>query len=90
MLRIMYLYLFQAQYDRYAVQVSEGTLLGKEMRTSTGYRYFSFSGIPYAEPPLGELRFAVRISNSPQFHWQMQIMYYLSVRPATLIFYFPF
>lgn len=40
------------------VKVTQGWLEGEVLETVTGDRkYYSFKGIPYAEPPLGKLRF---------------------------------
>nr|ATJ44492.1 acetate esterase 18 [Helicoverpa armigera] len=39
------------------VEVSQGTLQGKECTTYYGKKYYSFEGIPYAKPPVGRLRF---------------------------------
>lgn len=39
------------------VTVSEGILEGEVLESSVGGNYYSFKGIPYAEPPLGDLRF---------------------------------
>lgn len=41
------------------VVTSKGTIQGKEDVTDAGVAYFSFSGIPFARPPLGNLRFRV-------------------------------
>lgn len=41
------------------VEVSEGILEGKVVDNEYGCPYFSFKGIPYAEPPVGDLRFKV-------------------------------
>ena len=41
------------------VQVEEGLLRGKEERDASGKPFYSFQGVPYARPPLGDLRFKV-------------------------------
>ena len=35
-----------------------GTFQGKETVAPNGQAYMSFQGIPYAKPPIGDLRFA--------------------------------
>lgn len=42
------------------VTVSEGKLAGDWMRTRGGRRIAAFKGIPYAAPPVKDLRFQVR------------------------------
>ncbi|PNF42132.1 Esterase FE4 [Cryptotermes secundus] len=39
------------------VDVAQGSLRGKETTAKSGLKYYSFKGIPYAKPPLGQLRF---------------------------------
>ncbi|EDV55476.1 esterase B1 [Drosophila erecta] len=39
------------------VQVKQGVVVGRQKKLSNGLDYNSFLGVPYAEPPLGELRF---------------------------------
>lgn len=44
------------------VQVEEGKLRGIEKTSShTGKQFNAFLGIPYAKPPIGDLRFKVRL-----------------------------
>ncbi|KAJ9581580.1 hypothetical protein L9F63_023239, partial [Diploptera punctata] len=43
--------------DTVTVTVSQGQLRGRVAYTVNGATYFSFQGIPYAKPPVGELRF---------------------------------
>jgi len=42
------------------VQVAEGKLNGVVVNGYNNVRYLAFRGIPYAKPPVGELRFKVR------------------------------
>lgn len=49
------------------VEVSQGVLKGKECITFYGKKYYSFEGIPYAEPPVGKLRFC---NPEPPKPWQ--------------------
>ncbi|CAG2062647.1 unnamed protein product, partial [Timema podura] len=39
------------------VELSQGIIQGKVGSTVSGVAFYSFQGIPYAEPPVGELRF---------------------------------
>ncbi|XP_072948632.1 esterase FE4-like [Epargyreus clarus] len=39
------------------VKVTQGVLEGKVAKSHFGQTYFSFEGIPYAKPPVGQLRF---------------------------------
>ncbi|CAD0249730.1 unnamed protein product [Spodoptera exigua] len=39
------------------VKVNEGLLEGEVVKNEYGGTYYSFKGIPYAQPPLGDLRF---------------------------------
>ncbi|KAE8742410.1 Carboxyl/Cholinesterase 38, partial [Frankliniella occidentalis] len=41
------------------VSVEQGRLLGRTLVSSKGTKYHAFSGIPYAAPPIGDLRFKV-------------------------------
>nr|CAD7198898.1 unnamed protein product [Timema douglasi] len=46
-------------YGQYVtVDIDQGTLRGNTNSTVSGTTYYTFLGIPYAKPPLGELRFA--------------------------------
>lgn len=41
------------------VTIKEGLLRGNLEKTHNGYTYFSFIGIPYAKPVVGDLKFKV-------------------------------
>ncbi|XP_020282812.1 esterase E4-like [Pseudomyrmex gracilis] len=52
--------------DRIAVNVSEGKLIGIiEKEDVYGNKYAAFRGIPYAQPPVGELRFKDPVPPKP-------------------------
>jgi hypothetical protein len=42
------------------VVLKQGRLKGHRLTTRKGREIFAFQGIPYAKPPVGELRFQVR------------------------------
>lgn len=53
---------------RPVVTVNEGKLLGKkEISTFSGLEYLAFYGVPYGEPPVGNLRFRVTINSGRLF-----------------------
>ncbi|CAH2092309.1 unnamed protein product [Euphydryas editha] len=54
------------------VEISDGILEGQIIENPYGCPFFSFKGIPYAEPPIGELRFK---APQPIRPWQ-------GIRPA--------
>ncbi|XP_038219764.1 esterase FE4-like [Zerene cesonia] len=47
------------------IKVNEGVLEGSKVDNVYGKPYFSFKGIPYAEPPVGDLRFKAPKPKSP-------------------------
>lgn len=44
---------------RPTVMVKEGWLRGMKINSEVGESFISFKGIPFAEPPVGDLRFKV-------------------------------
>lgn len=46
------------------VTIPQGTLRGQKEVSPIGDIYYSFSDIPYAKPPIGELRFKVNFKIS--------------------------
>lgn len=45
---------------KYLVKIPQGTLLGREFISDlNGSVFYAFLGIPYAKPPVGNLRFMV-------------------------------
>jgi len=47
--------------ERIGVRVRDGKLVGIVQKGIYGGRYVAFREIPYAKPPVGELRFKVKI-----------------------------
>lgn len=43
------------------IEINDGALLGKSFTSLNGRSYQGFRRIPYAQPPIGPLRFQVRL-----------------------------
>jgi len=53
--------LFFQPHKEKAVTISQGTIIGLQRKTLFSKKlYFSFLGVPYAKPPIKDLRFKVR------------------------------
>ena len=52
------------------VIVKQGALKGAIIENIDGGEYICFSGIPYAEPPIGDLRFKVILISNNIFVWR--------------------
>lgn len=53
--------LYSIKEDDPVVEVGQGLIQGTIRSTPKGKSYYAFLGIPYAKPPIGELRFQVSI-----------------------------
>lgn len=51
--------------DEPEVQLSLGWLNGRWVQTRSGKRVAAFTAVPFAQPPVGELRFKVRTTGTP-------------------------
>ena len=49
------------------VELKQGRLKGHRLTTRKGREMFAFQGIPYAKPPVGNLRFKVRYTDVSDF-----------------------
>lgn len=54
--------------ERPIVTISEGKIQGVTSKSVLGPKYFSFKGIPFAQPPIGPLRFKVSKNASKKNH----------------------
>lgn len=50
---------FAMSQDDYVVEISQGKLKGSILKSRNGRNFGAFQGIPYAKPPINELRFMV-------------------------------
>lgn len=41
------------------LEITKGVIKGQILKSRNGRSYYSYTGIPYAKPPIGELRFKV-------------------------------
>lgn len=47
------------------IEIEDGLILGREMESRSGVSFNAFLGIPFATPPIGELRFRPPVRNEP-------------------------
>lgn len=45
--------------EKVTIKTSAGRVIGYKLNTPFDYEYYNFIGIPYAQPPIGPLRFKV-------------------------------
>lgn len=54
--------------DYPSVVLSQGELIGQVLTNENGKEYYSYTAIPYAKPPVGNLRFKVSSMNIKIYH----------------------
>lgn len=74
-------------FVRPEVQISNGKLRGLTQRFPNGHRYHFFKGIPYAQPPVGELRFKPPVALEKRFESTLDCSVH---RSACLQLMYPF
>ncbi|RVE43337.1 hypothetical protein evm_012008 [Chilo suppressalis] len=50
---------FSTDMSNPIVSVKQGKLKGSSQKLFDGSTYYSFKGVPYAQPPIGKLRFKI-------------------------------
>lgn len=61
--------------EKPVVETDKGSVEGKVQYSRSGKEYFAFQGIPYAKPPIRELRFKVRTYSKILPHNIVQLAY---------------
>lgn len=68
-LNILQFFYFKAFYskippNKVQLDIPQGRIIGTESILPNEKPFYSFQGVPYAEPPIGPLRFAVKNINN--------------------------
>lgn len=50
----------KGENEEIKITIKQGSLKGKVQQSRNGSKYYTFLSIPYAKPPVGELRFKVK------------------------------
>lgn len=61
LLSVLFLINFSVSQDGPIVETKSGSILGTVLTSRKGVDFYAFRKIPYAEPPIGELRFKVSL-----------------------------
>lgn len=69
--------------DEILVTIPQGTLRGRKETSTLGDIYYSFQGIPYGKPPVGELRFKVKLFLYNNYKDIVQIFKFLKLASTT-------
>lgn len=69
-----------ADDDWVDVELQHGTIRGTKVQLGDARHFYSFKGIPYAQPPVGELRFRVSLVRL--------IIFFVFLSLVRLIFFF--
>lgn len=57
---IAWIFVINLVYGELTVKIEDGILRGQILQSRDGRPYYSYTGIPYAKPPIGEFRFKVK------------------------------
>jgi len=60
---MIWILFLKLMYCELEVRIADGVLKGQVLQARDGRTYYSHTAIPYAKPPIGELRFKVLTSN---------------------------
>lgn len=63
------------------VQTEMGPVRGLCQQSFVGEKFYRFRGIPYAKPPIGDLRFKVSKKKNPSVDWSSHFCYIKDPQP---------
>lgn len=56
---IIFAVFFDLVFCQLELKITKGIIKGQILKSRDGRPYYSYTGVPYAKPPIGELRFKV-------------------------------
>lgn len=59
---VIFTVLLNLAFCQVELKIKKGTIEGQLLESRDGRPYYSYTGVPYAKPPIGQLRLKVRMS----------------------------
>ncbi|KAJ8937471.1 hypothetical protein NQ314_011860 [Rhamnusium bicolor] len=80
--------LFKYSAEELIIEISDGRIKGRTEITITDTTFYSFQGIPYAEPPINKLRFQLHLYN-PRYQYSPGLTFWIATFEKNICYQVP-